>query len=291
MADETLRSLGNLLAVLTDKENRHARQEVACFGAQVRESFEHSYTSNIKACRLDRGEHEAATGLLLTFRLLWRLIPTELFDSTDPDYERLASDACYTEFGADPRPQLLKSLSTIFRRLRHARLETGTKTSLDLTNVDHLKLYAQQKRCCAVCLYPFPELPELAFYDSELTFVEIYRPAPEEVCLRAYHRRPHLDHIIPYFLGGDGAENWQILCHSCNAGKGDALSWLTRKGWMPPSRISDAIGLTPSLRYACLAAFRESIDSIVPSAGVCLRLFKKRSDRLVYFDNLEVKHC
>jgi hypothetical protein len=291
VADETARSLGNLLAVLTDKQNRHARQEVACFGAQVRADFEHSYTANIRACRLDRGEHEAATGLLLTFRLLWRLIPTELFESPDPDYERLAYEACLTEFGDQQAPRLLKSLSTIFRRLRHARLNTGKKTSLDLSNVDHWKLFVQQQQSCAVCLYPFPELPELALYDNELTFVEEYHPVCSEICLDTYHRRPHLDHIIPYFLGGDGIENWQILCHSCNTGKGDALSWLTRRGWMPPSRVSDALGLTPSLRYACLAAFRESIESINPRKGACLRLFKKRSDRLVYFDNLEVKHC
>lgn len=62
----------------------------------------------------------------------------------------------------------------------------------------------------------------------------------------------HLDHIIPYNLGGDepnSGSNWQILCKSCNRAKGDLLTvlqyqdrqdWIYRlRNWFPESETRE----------------------------------------------------
>jgi hypothetical protein len=107
-----------------------------------------------------------------------------------------------------------------------------------------------------------------------------------EVVLDRYHRRPVLDHIVPYFLGGDDPGNWQILCQTCNLGKGESLSWLARKGWAPSSRLSDLFRLGASLRFAVIADYRAS----VPRGGSDeVRLFRCDENRLIYYDNLECR--
>lgn len=48
----------------------------------------------------------------------------------------------------------------------------------------------------------------------------------------------HLDHILPYSLGGDdsaGGSNWQLLCPDCNEGKRDlftVLQYYGRQNWI-----------------------------------------------------------
>ena len=102
----------------------------------------------------------------------------------------------------------------------------------------HTKLLESQNRQCSTCGYRFTDTELKYFFAEEIEFTrqEIATNA-DEVMLQQYNRRPVLDHIVPYFLGGDTKENWQILCASCNSGKGDALSWMFRSGWMPVRRL------------------------------------------------------
>ena len=67
-----------------------------------------------------------------------------------------------------------------------------------------------------------------------------------------------LDHVIPYRLIGDipNGDNYQILCISCNQGKGDALSIYLMKetyGWVYAERKGDDTdGISLKSRYSTL---------------------------------------
>lgn len=289
MDERSRQTISDLLDLFTAKNNTSERQGFVSLNSKTKQFYSDSFVQNLRACKIKREDFEGESSLVLVIKILWKLIPLELFIHSDPDYESLAAVSIKSEFGIKPSEKTVKDLSTIFRRLRGFKLNTFKKTSLNLDNPVHRKILSSQKHCCPICLYRFPDIQSIALYDPDLTFIEDYEPMNNEVTLSQYHRRPHLDHIIPFYLGGDGAENWQVLCHTCNVGKGDSIAWLNRKGWMPPSRISDAMELSGSLRYALLASYRQDIDYQIPSPNSLLRIFKKDISKLVYYENLEVR--
>src|SRR5262249_36309038 len=133
-------------------------------------------------------------------------------------------------------------------------------STLNLDLRTHSSLLSGQDGRCALCNYEF--LADDLFFETEVDFPDISKlrkPMNEEVGLASYFRRPQLDHIIPVLIGGDSKDNWQILCASCNQGKGDALAWIFRRGWLPFSNIFAFDTLSPSLRYAALCRHKAQI--------------------------------
>ncbi|MBB5458763.1 HNH endonuclease [Paraburkholderia sp. Cpub6] len=278
------------MSLLTDGDNNEDRKRLSRLPGVQQDIFQNSLTAVTKILDFDRGELEAQIALLLSFRLIWRMIPRKLFEAVDPNYESLAFSALKAEFGADPDRIAVNQLSLIFRRLRFGYGSRKGVTSLDLSRPAHRRLFDSQMGRCPICGYTFQPGDIAASRDGDEVYAqEAYQPIDGELFLDVYFRSPVLDHIIPYYLGGDGPENWQILCRTCNGGKGEALSWILRRGWMPPSRISEIVKLTPSLRYAALSRYHLENSSCVIDDGETLRLFLRDTRKMVMLDNLDTR--
>jgi len=289
MGQGTFDSFADLLALFTAKDNDHQRQKFVSLNKRIKDIYYLNYVSNLLACDINREDFEGEASLVLVIKLLWKLVPIELFKCSDPDYENLAYISLKSEFGSSLPNSVVSNLSTIFRRLRQFRLNTFRQSSLNLENPIHKEILNKQNHSCAVCFFRFPNLESLALDDPDLSLEDHYLAKTNEIVLNKYYRKPQLDHIIPFYLGGDGKENWQILCQTCNAGKSDSIAWLSRKTWMPPLRISDALELTPSLRYSILASYRMDNTNVKNTQNGILRIFKKNAQKLVFFENLLVR--
>ena len=115
----------------------------------------------------------------------------------------------------------------------------------------------------------------------------------EIVLHHATFRTPELDHIIPYVLGGDSSNNWQILCKSCNIGKSDYINYMYAFSSQSTHRLSDLESLTYGKRYAVIASTSQKLDSssIQISDGRYYRIFKNNDDGFLDSMNLKSEYC
>lgn len=287
-------SFTNVLTTLTRTNNKGDRQGLTLLLGGVTQQFSDDLVANCRSLQESRERAEAHLSLVLALRTLWSVMPERLFTAADPDFERLARaslDALGLGRGDD---RAVHALSIVYRRLRTAQLD-GRRgvTSLNFSRVAHRNLLMEQDECCALCRYNFTGY-QLAYAEADAEdelFDERRAPSHGEVVLQRYHRRPVLDHIVPQFLGGDGPENWQILCQSCNGGKGDGLAWILRRGLLPPSRPTDARTINSSLRFAVLSHHHAMSDirKVKPKDTGELLLYRRDPGRLPVFDNLVVQ--
>lgn len=284
------RSLPGLLSTLARPENKADRRSLAFLLAETARSFADDLQVNCRLVGETRERLEAHMSLIVVVRTIWSITPERLFTTADPDYERMAKAAIVAHHGeqAAISPELVRDLSVVFRRLRRSQAPDDRYTSLDLERKDHRRLFEEQGERCAVCRYLFKEY-DLEPGQESLPSLGCEEALPGEERLERYYRAPELDHILPKFLGGDTSANWQILCKSCNGGKGDGIAWVLRRGLLPAARPSEAMKLSTSLRYAVLAGYHAS-ERIGVSSDIEgeLRIFRKRQDVLPVFDNLYV---
>lgn len=281
MASNT--SFDVLLSIVADADNKHQRLGLAYLSQEQRQRFGDSFPSTAREIGSDLSAVNAEVSFFFAVRLLWSLVPERLFTSINPNFERYAEDALRTKFSAYGQ-ESLRRLATVFRRLWTARKGRET-TSLHLGQRRHQALFASQNRRCAACRYQFTAADEFyALDDDDEIYVTDHVPMDGEVVLSKYYRRPVLDHIIPYFLGGDRQENWQILCQSCNLGKGESLSWIARRGWMPSTRVGDLFTLSPGLRYAIIADY---LSTNTDGKSKEIRIFRRDDRHLIFYDNLK----
>jgi len=278
------------LATLTDCENRSQRQAFSRLLPIVRDVYYRGFAEMLEKVGQERKTLEADLAVISCMGLLWHLVPDSLFTCQEVDYEELARASWGRVVEPEPIDSIVTDVSVVFRRLRQHYLQKFKKSSLDMDLISHRRLMHEQKRRCAICNYFFKVVDSRILSDDAIEFLEPYEAVEGEVVLCTYFRRPELDHIVPYFLGGDGPENWQILCKSCNAGKGTALAWLSRKGWMPPTNPSDARVLSASLRYVCIARAAPDVATLA-GRDVTARVFKRDELGLVTLPNLEVRLC
>lgn len=277
----------HFLRILGTNNSRGERRELAYLSGTVTYELGKDLGRLLELSTQSRDEIEAQVGLLLAGRTLWQMVPQRLFDGGDPNYERLANNAFRRIFPTHEEPSCINALASIYRNLRRAHVYGRADVSrLDLTLRSHKRLLEEQDRRCACCGYLFTETQVAYNYADPEDFEQPGEPTlPNEVNLDTYYRQPVLDHIIPHFIGGDHESNWQILCSSCNLGKGEAMTWLLRAGLMPVRRISEVTRLTPSLRYAVIGKFNASRRGGDPHKEE-IRVVKKDPQLLITFDNL-----
>lgn len=278
-----LEGLTILLEAFAQSNNKQERLGLACLSQDLVPEFRDRFSGLAGSVGGGRDSAEAEFSVVLTMRLLWELVPATLFSLANPDFEYLADYVLRNRFGPGGYGQQTVSyLAKIFRRIRN-QANRGREgiTTLDLDKISHKELFDSQERCCALCGYQFVD-DDLVYEDEEAVPVPEIEPLPQEVRLQRYYRKPVLDHILPQYIGGDGKENWQILCQSCNGGKGEAVSWVFRRGWLPSMRVSDYQELTPAARYVAIARFHATGGG----GDGELRVFKRDQDKLLTFDNV-----
>lgn len=224
-------------------------------------------------------EHQLS--VIAVLQTLWAIIPSKLFTSCDPNYRALVEQSLEAA-GFELSAQAQKHLVVVFKRLRRHYDFGREATSLDLSSTVHVRLFDSQSRRCAICRYRFAPSDIDMYEEADFHLSQPHVPLrSDELVLDTIMRNPVLDHILPVFLGGDGEQNWQILCGSCNAGKGDCWSAIARAGLLPPTRVREALHLKPSLRYAVLATTPRS-----EGASDEFAIVKRARSGLVVYSNL-----
>jgi hypothetical protein len=285
-------SLVGVLNTVAGKSKRSERRSLTLLLGGLSQQLSYDFSANCVTLGEKRERAEAHMSLVMALRTIWAITPERLFTAVDPNFERMAQDSLKT-LGGSLDPPSVHSLGIIFRRLRQNH-QDGRRglTSLDLSRPRQRALLNEQGGRCALCRYAFSDY-EIGYdandFEDELS-TQSRELLPGEAALDRYHRRPVLDHIIPQFLGGDDPDNWQILCQSCNIGKGEGLAWIMRRGFLPPARPSETMQVSPSLRHAVLSnhyatTYNGNVESTVSGE---LRLFRKDATRLPVFDNLTV---
>jgi len=274
-----------LIGIIAGANNKHDRLGLSYMSERQRVEFGDSYPTTMRLLGTNHEGLNAEVAFFLAVRMFWASIPSQLFSSMLPNYEEFARESLISLGLPSSSAQ---KLAVVFKRLRSAARSGRMSTQLDLDKTIHSRLFEQQGRRCALCSYRFTALDQIyQIEDDDEFYVFEHNAADDEIFLGKYHRRPVLDHIIPYYLGGDSTDNWQILCQTCNLGKGESLSWLARRGWAPASKISDLLALSPSLRYAVIADFRARANTAIATDEI--RIFKKDKNKLIYYDNLECR--
>lgn len=284
------KSFAGMLDTLTGQDNRGERRSLAYLFEQTAQAFADDLQVNCRIVGELREQAEGHLSLVVAVRALWTLTPERLFTAADPDFERLATAALRGQHGSEePSAINVRRLSIVFRRLRQSQSAGVRYTGLDLGRADHAGLLVDQGGRCAVCRYRFTE-SDLDYSNVGLDSEPGTEREPGEERLDQYRRSPELDHIIPKFLGGDDRSNWQILCGTCNSGKGEGLAWILRRGLLPASRPSEAMRITPSLRYAVLCGFHSAATGVsMDTPDRELLLFRKERSLLPVFDNLTAR--
>ncbi|MGE0490463.1 MAG: HNH endonuclease [Vulcanimicrobiota bacterium] len=279
-----------LLQVLTETNNQRDRLELMLLSGDLRRQCGHLLPAISSALGQPREQFDAEAALILLLRGLWSMVPSSLFEALQPDFEELATKALFERLETKDLPEvLIRQLAIVFKRLRRSHRYGRETESLDLERTNHKEIMKRQALRCQLCRYLFNEADLFQEVEADLdeeTLEPISR-LPGEVALARYFRRPTLDHIIPHFLGGDGLENLQILCTSCNLGKGESLAWIFRTGWLPASRLQSYFQLTPSLRYAALSRHHSSMKEPFKESEE-LRLFLRNERRLLTLENIAV---
>jgi 5-methylcytosine-specific restriction endonuclease McrA len=246
----------------------------------------------------DSKETRAFTSIALLTRFLWSLVPKELINNPYPDFNYLAKKAIQSKFNlinGFEEDKLISDLAKIFKRIRLVYKEGRRNAkSLDFNNKIHLDLFHAQNKRCSLCAYEF-ELNQYRFSLEEEGVESFpYLKVEGEVCLEKTLRTPELDHIIPYVLGGDLQDNWQILCKSCNLGKSDYLNYMYAFSNQTSQRMSDLENLSFGKRYAVIAAGGIEIkDNLIINSGdeKYFRVFKINNNGFLDSLNLQTKYA
>jgi 5-methylcytosine-specific restriction endonuclease McrA len=246
-------ALEQFILILGAQHNGDARRQVSLgAGDLVYASKLDFYRTQDQLDAHDSTPFVDQAALTAVFHLFWHLIPNRLFQPLEPDYRRLA-DRWLEHSGVLPTsPDLSRALALIYKRLRGQWFDGRDATSLDLSRADHQALLDSQAGRCAVCGYRFQQADVDLYLEDEYVLARVELPvAPHELVLPKIVRSPVLDHILPQFIGGDDHSNWQILCGSCNNGKGDVWS-AASSALAAPRTPHHVTALTPSLRYLTL---------------------------------------
>ncbi|MFZ6179384.1 HNH endonuclease [Nannocystis pusilla] len=175
----------------------------------------------------------------------------------------------------------LAPLRVIVKRIR--QYVTVGRRVTTLSTSDYLALLSSQNGRCRLCGYRF-RVEDLDARD--------YTDEPAFQAQGLGLRPPHVDHVIPIFIGGDRRSNLQVLCSTCNLSKSSLFGWFTSRVSLSAGRPSDVFLVTRTERWAVLSrdgACRRCgiLPQDLPEANDELTVARKDSKRGWLFENLE----
>jgi hypothetical protein len=237
--------------------------------------------------------YRANTTVQILTRVIWSLVPSALINSASPDFRRLAVTSLSNRFGnSEPDEKLISSLVVIFKRVRAYARGGRDVQSLNLSLTEHRDLLESQRHRCAHCLYEFKSVDYYYAVEDDDIVSGVDEVMDGEIGLYRTFRSPQLDHIIPFILGGDGEENWQILCKSCNTGKSDHYGYLSGIHSGRSGRFTHLLELTAGKRYAAISeAHPLGRRNIVSGDGMYFRIFKIDECGLLNPENIVARYC
>ena len=167
-------------------------------------------------------------GELIRYRAIFLLLPCEcLFEN--PSEDKPVIRRHLTALGVPVDEDIVRAIKFLCENFRNQRLGNVKKFSITDVYIKSPGIYgnlmrSQSGRCCICGEYI------------------------------VYGQNMHLDHIVPWHLGDDPVDgsNWQLLCVSCNRGKGVYPYYSMQQtgfNWIRPAANNT---LTEQVRYASL---------------------------------------
>ncbi|MEX3639183.1 HNH endonuclease [Paraburkholderia sp. BR14320] len=278
---------------IVSRGKREDRRALALLSSDAQRLFDASFDAVTKLAYGSSSSIRAHASLMAIVRILWNLAPVELFTQPSPNFKYLARRTIEERLSLGAgNEQLIRDLALVFKRIRFFYRHGRNTTSFDPSSSAQLSILHAQGWRCALCLFPFEDDLDLYAAEEESVVVDRHPAVENEIRLKEMYRRPELDHIIPHLLGGDDPENWQILCRSCNSGKSDAISGLSRHFSHSSVRTGDFSEFGASKRFAVVADYRSSSENLpVPTADQFLRVFRRNRSGFLNIENLCCELC
>lgn len=173
----------------------------------------------------------------------------------------------------------LGTLRIIVKRIR--QYVTVGRRVAPLRTIEYFDLLGAQNGRCRLCGYRFrPEDLDARDYTEEPAFRSQGRGL----------RPPHVDHVIPIFIGGDKRSNLQILCSTCNLSKSSLCGWFASRVSLSVGRPSEISRVTRTERWAVLSRDGACRGCGVPPIGLSeqdeLSVVRRDARRGWLFENL-----
>jgi len=199
----------------------------------------------------------------------------------------------------DDIEDLVKGYFEWYHRLQQIMLQKPLekKEAFDLSNPKITQILKKQNNRCGICgilllNYSKKEEKEVG---QKIAQIQQYEEGLLDYENSIYKSKAvHLDHIWPFYLGGNVEKNLMVTCYQCNSIKQDHLHYYLISGVMNPFRLNqkDFIRInkiTKQLYVACL--MRDSKCVVCGSKPIEKRLYvvKKIKNGSALLDNLETR--
>jgi hypothetical protein len=248
---------GNILDFLKllDDEKSKNRPD---FASDLRPKNEQELSNLLQITTTEEDVWKTDIGMIALWRSLISLIPASTLEKPKKTCRSEIERRLEHLLGAKPSEDTILPLVRIVKRIQDY-LINGRKdaSSLNLERPTHKDLLAEQNSRCSNCGYKFKSQDiksdwEDYFEKEDNLEDQVTASNPIIRAPETFHRKAVLDHIIPFFLGGDSKANWQILCNTCNSGKGDMVFGIEGKNWFGSLRRNEFHSVSPQLFYMVL---------------------------------------
>jgi 5-methylcytosine-specific restriction endonuclease McrA len=197
-------------------------------------------------------EWQREVSLIALLRAFLTSLPASVIERPEEPCRDVVRRRLQHLLGEAPDEEDLASLMRIVKQIQLFRIHGRRSGGLDISFLTHRSILKKQAFRCANCGYRFssgdlspdPSSGELPRRDSPLSAAD---RSPRRI-----NRRAVLDHRFPIYLAGDKCENWQILCFTCNNGKGDTLFGFEGRSWFGRARLRDLTEAGAQLFYMVL---------------------------------------
>lgn len=206
---------------------------------------------------VEHGEWNRELAQIAVWRGFVATLPAAVFEYPDQPCRAQVTRRVEHLLGEAPDESFLDHLMMVVKRIQRylisGRRAVGT-TSFDVSLVSHSLQLRKQGWRCGVCGYQFrpQDLEPDASAGLRATTDEPIAGG-EDRSPRRLRRRAVLDHILPVYLAGDDAANWQILCKTCNEGKSDLVVPVLGSEWAGSVRSGSLVATRARLFYMVLA--------------------------------------